>query len=287
MGRMYSPLRYPGGKTSMLDLMVKILRENDLERFPYLEPFAGGCGLALGLLFRGHVSEIHINDVDPAIWSFWYCALNRTEELVEAVQKADLTIAGWREQREICLAEDVSDPLSLGFSAFYLNRTNRSGIIKGAGVIGGLEQTGAYKIDCRFNREDLAKRIRRVAKYKGRIHLTREDALDFLEKSVDRVGPKAMYCVDPPYFKKGSSLYTSYYKAADHAVLADAIMALDRPWVVTYDNVNEIRELYAQRERFSFDVNYSVQTKRKASELLVASEGLTLPAEIAVRRIAS
>nr|WP_264813248.1 DNA adenine methylase [Gluconacetobacter sacchari] len=143
---MFSPLRYPGGKTSMLNLMAAILRENGLERMPYLEPYAGGCGLALGLLYHGHVSEIHINDVDPAIWSFWHCTLQRTDEMIEAIQKADLSIDGWREQREIFLRGDDTDPLRLGFSAFYLNRTNRSGIIKGAGVIGGLEQKGTYKL---------------------------------------------------------------------------------------------------------------------------------------------
>lgn len=286
MARMFSPLRYPGGKTAMIKLMGALLRENNLYRRPYVEPFAGGCGLALGLLFNGDVSEIHINDVDPSIWSFWHSALECTEELCDLIINANLSIEGWREQREIYLEGDQSDPLKLGFAAFYLNRTNRSGIIKGAGVIGGLKQEGAYKIDCRFNREDLAKRIRRVAKYKTQISLTQLDALDFL-KYADRELPKqAMLCIDPPYFNKGSSLYTSFYRPDDHDDLAKEILGLERPWIVTYDDAAEIRILYRDCKQFSFDVNYSVQTKRQATELLIASPGLKMPVEVSPRKLA-
>ena len=286
MARSFSPLRYPGGKSSMLALMAGILRENDLQRGAYAEPFAGGCGLALGLLYGGHVSEIHINDVDPAIWSFWNAVLNATDELAQLVEKTEISVEEWRRQRETFLAQDASAPVQLGFSAFFLNRTNRSGIIKGAGVIGGLQQTGNYKMDCRFNREDLVKRIRRVAKYKNRIHLTRLDALEFISFASRTLPQKSLLCIDPPYFNKGSSLYTSFYVSEDHAALSKEIQNLRRPWVVTYDNVQEINALYNPQKRFSFDVNYSVQTKRVATELLVASPELALPEEVEARRIA-
>ena len=286
MGRLFSPLRYPGGKTSMLALMAAIIRENDLQRTPYVEPFAGGCGLALGLLFHGYVSEIHVNDIDPAVWAFWHCVLTRPEELIQRVDSADLSVPEWRRQREVCLKGDLNDPLALGFSTFFLNRTNRSGIIKGAGLIGGLAQTGNYKLDCRFNRDELAHRIRRIYKYRDRITLTRLDALDFLASADSMVARRAMFCIDPPYFKKGSSLYTSFYRAADHAALAKVILDLDRQWVVTYDNCPEINDLYASRSRYTFDVNYSVQTKRSANELLISSAGLDLPFALEGRRVA-
>jgi len=286
MRRNFSPLRYPGGKTSMMHLAASILRENGLERRPYAEPFAGGCGLALGLLFHSHVSEIFINDIDPSIWSFWYSVLNNTEEFVREVLCTEVTIEEWSRQREIYLAQDLGSPLELGFAAFFLNRTNRSGIIKGAGVIGGVAQTGNYKIDCRFNKEDLVRRIRRVAKYKSRIHLSRQDALDFVRSASSFLPEKSLLCIDPPYFNKGSSLYTSHYVADDHALLADAIHQLERPWIVTYDDVEEIRRLYDRWNRYSFDVNYSVQTKRKSTELLVASTGLVIAPAVEHRLIA-
>ena len=169
MSRTASPLRYPGGKSRLLELAALILRLNDLERGHYGEPYAGGCGLALSLLYGGYVADIHINDIDPAIWAFWYSVLFETKTLVSLVQTTPVTVEEWHKQREVYFAQNDADPLTLGFSAFFLNRTNRSGVIKEGGIIGGLDQTGEYKIDCRFNRDDLSRRIERVSKYRGQI----------------------------------------------------------------------------------------------------------------------
>lgn len=286
MPRSFSPLRYPGGKTSLLELMSSIIRLNGLEQRAYVEPYAGGCGLALGLLMGGHVSEIHVNDLDPSIWAFWHSVLFRTEDLVEMVEGADLSVPEWRRQRDIYLAQDIENPLDLGFATFFLNRTNRSGIIKGAGLIGGLSQSGNYKMDCRFNRSDLSGRIRRIAKYRRRIHLYRLDALEFLQEANVIVPKTALFCIDPPYYNKGSSLYTSFYNPEDHSDLANEVLRLDRPWVVTYDDTPEIRSLYSARRRYSFDINYSVQTKRVGTELLVAGPHLLMPTAIELREVA-
>lgn len=277
MARLLSPLRYPGGKTGLLDVVSSILRLNELDRRPYAEPFAGGAGLALGLLYGGYVSEIHLNDIDPSIWAFWHSVLNDTDRFVERILTADLSIAGWRHHRAVYLAEDVSSPLDLGFAAFFLNRTNRSGIIKGAGVIGGLDQKGSYKLDCRFNRDDLARRVQRVAKYRSQISLYRLDAINFINAADSELPRQALLCIDPPYFNKGSSLYTSFYRASDHAALAHAILALQRPWIVTYDPAPEICALYDTRPIHRVHVYYSVQTKRMAGEILVPSPGLEIP----------
>lgn len=280
-----SPLRYPGGKACLYELAVQILRQNDLEHGHYAEPYAGGCGLALTLLYEGHVADIHINDIDPSIWSFWHCALKRTDELVDLVLKKPVTLAEWRRQREIHRAGDTRDRLALGFAAFFLNRTNRSGVIKDAGVIGGLAQSGTYKIDCRFNREDLARRIKRIGKYKDRIHLTRFDGVTFLKRCDARLPDRSLTFIDPPYFKKGASLYTNYYGPADHAALAECVMELQLPWVVTYDDAIEVRRLYKARRQYSFDINYSLNEKRLGSEILVASKGLRMPTQARQRQV--
>jgi DNA adenine methylase len=262
-----------------LPLVSAILRANQLQRCHYVEPYAGGGGLALSLLFGGYVSDIHINDLDASIWAFWKSALDHTEELVRLIETTPIDIKEWRRQKAIQSEGDPSNPVALGFAAFFLNRTNRSGIIKGAGVIGGLKQKGSYKIDCRFNRDDLARRIRRISKYRSRIHLTREDAIDFMRQSAD-LPPETLFCIDPPYFSKGSKLYTSFYGPDDHAAVAEAVLSIQHPWIVTYDNADEIRELYRNRRQFEFDINYSVQTKRVGTELLVVSKGLRLSSEI-------
>ncbi|TVR08539.1 MAG: DNA adenine methylase [Salinarimonadaceae bacterium] len=284
MPRATSPLRYPGGKTCLYPLVSSILRLNNLELRPYAEPFAGGCGLALALLYGGHVSDIHINDVDLSIWSFWHCVLNRTDELVYLIEKTPITVDEWRKQREIYLLQDQEDIMSLGFSTFFLNRTNRSGIIKDAGVIGGLSQKGNYKINCRFNRSDLIRRIRRIAKYKKNIHLYRKDALFFMQE-IENLSVMPFICIDPPYFQKGSSLYTSFYKPGDHEIISNIILNLSCPWIVTYDNAPTIAKLYEKMRLFQFDINYSLETKRIGTELLIPSNGLTLPADLRDRQV--
>ncbi|MEC4591909.1 DNA adenine methylase [Nitrospirillum amazonense] len=280
-----SPLRYPGGKSCLLDLTATILRMNRLERGHYAEPFAGGCGLALSLLYGGHVADIHINDIDPSIWAFWHCVLNTTNELIEKIKSTPVTVEEWRKQRNIHQNALSHSILDRGFSAFFLNRTNRSGIISGAGVIGGLSQNGTYKIDCRYNKDNLTKRILRISKYKDRIHLTNMDAQDFLKVSSKSLNGNILFCIDPPYFKKGADLYTSFYNYADHCGLSGDVLALEKPWIVTYDNASEIQELYSARRQYLFDINYSVQTKRIGTELLIASKGLRLPEELTLRLI--
>lgn len=275
-----SPLRYPGGKACLYKATAEILHLNRLDLAHYVEPYAGGAGLALSLLFNGHVGDIHLNDVDRAIWSFWNAVLNDTERLVEAIAAVPVNIEEWQKQRDIYSNPDMCDDFTLGFSAFFLNRTNRSGIIKNAGAIGGFNQTGNYKIDCRFKKESLIKRIERIAQYKTRIHIYRLDACDFIDKMKEDLPITSFFCIDPPYYNKGSSLYTSFYKPDDHLKVSQKVLGLDRPWILTYDNTPEISKLYETRRQFSFDVNYTLQTKRVGKELLVVSKNLRIPSEI-------
>ena len=280
-----SPLRYPGGKASLLDLTTDLLRINGIERGHYAEPYAGGCGLALSLLYGGHVADIHINDIDPSVWAFWHCVLNDTKRLADLISKTPVSVETWLAQRDINRRQDISNTLRLGFSTFFLNRTNRSGIIKGAGVIGGLDQAGTYKIDCRYNKEDLLHRIARIKKYQDRIHLTNLDALMFLSKCRRSLPKETLLFIDPPYFNKGSDLYTSFYKPHDHADLADRVIDIDRPWVVTYDDTPEIRALYKSRRQYNFYINYSLRDKRLGTELLIASKGIKIPAHLRSRQV--
>ena len=277
-------MRYPGGKSAFYELIVAILGANGLGRRQYAEPFAGGCGLALTLLYENAVSDIHVNDVDRGVVCFWRSALQHSADLVALIRSTPLTVEEWEAQREVYRDQDDGDPVSLGFVTFFLNRTNRSGIVKGAGVIGGLAQRGNYKIGCRFNRDDLVERVRRVAKYRDRIHLSGLDALDFIRK-LDGEERKTFLFVEPPYFAKGSSLYTNYYASEDHRRLATALLGIKQPWVLTYDDVREIRKLYGTRRQYAVRVQYSVQTKRSGSELLVPSKGLRIPSSAGLERV--
>lgn len=280
-----SPLRYPGGKTSIWKMVSTIIKDNELERGHYCEPYAGGCGLALSLLFKGYVHELHLNDIDRSIWAFWNAVLHETEALIEKILLTEVTVEEWYRQRDVQLNKDDFSDFDLAFSSFFLNRTNRSGIILKAGMIGGLKQEGNYKIDCRYNKKSLIDKIKRIEKYKHRIHLYNLDALDFLDKTRVSLPKNSLYCIDPPYFEKGQTLYTNAYEKKDHEEISKKILKLNRPWILTYDNANEIRTLYSKSKQYTFDLNYSAAEKRVGTELLITSKNLKISDELNVQKI--
>ena len=277
MSRSASPLRYPGGKACLFDIARLILSKNSLSQRSYAEPYSGGCGLALSLLFEGHVSQVHLNDLDRSVWAFWEAVLTDTDALLKLIENAEVTVSEWERQRLVQARKADADVLELGFSTFFLNRTNRSGIIHSGGMIGGKAQAGEWKLDCRFNKTDLATRIRRVAKYAERIKLYNEDAESFLGRVGGTVPANSVLYIDPPYYEKGSQLYRNSYKRGDHERIAEKLAELSCPWFLTYDNVEPIRELYRAYSSVELDIGYSVQTKRRGSELLVVGPGLVLP----------
>lgn len=277
MTRSASPLRYPGGKACLYELAIQFLSANDLHQRCYAEPYSGGCGLALSLLYGGHVSQIHLNDIDRSVWAFWKSVLDHTDELVSRIVDVSVSVEEWHRQRAIQSIKDKAEITDLGFSTFFLNRTNRSGIIHSGGIIGGKDQSGEWKLDCRFNKNDLVNRIERVAKYRNRIKIYNEDAEDFISRiGKDIPGTGVMY-VDPPYYEKGSKLYKNYYKPLDHERIAGTLSKLETPWFLTYDNVGPIRHLYQSHPSVPLDIGYSVQTKRRGAEILVAAKGMRLP----------
>jgi DNA adenine methylase len=263
----YSPLRYPGGKSQLAPQVIDLIKVNELNSGVYVEPFAGGAGIAWKLLLDGHMSEVWINDFDKSVYSFWASVLRHTDDFCEKIESTSVTIDEWHRQRAV--QEDKrSKQIDLGFSTFFLNRTNRSGIIK-AGVIGGLSQQGNYELDCRFNKKDLLNKIRRIALYKEQIKLFRMDAEVFLTEQIPKLPPIALINIDPPYFHRGPELYSSYYKPQDHQRLAKVIKRIRHNWIMTYDNAPEIAELYQDCRIEMCSLNYSAQTKKKGVELLI------------------
>ncbi len=267
----YSPLRYPGGKGKMLTETSQIMEENDLNRCTYIEPFAGGANLALNLLFQGKANSIILNDADPAIYAVWYAALNHAFEFIQFINEVPLNLEEYRKQRKIYTGE-YKTVKELGFATFYLNRTNRSGILK-AGPIGGLNQTGNYLMDCRFNRKDLSVRIKRIYDNRHLIKVYNEDARDFLKRSFP---DDSFLFIDPPYYNKGAKLYRNYFKHEDHLEIAALVQNLKYPWVVTYDNVEPVLEMYNFSKHKEYDINYSVETKRLGNEVMFYSSALTI-----------
>lgn len=207
--REYSPLRYPGGKACLTHFITDLAEMNDRLGSTYVELYAGGAVAPLNLLFRGVFGKIHINDFDFSIYSVWRCILEDTEDFLRLINDTPVTLSEWKKQRDIYKQGKGAGSLALGFATFFLNRTNRSGIIFKAGPIGGLEQNGNYLIDVRFNKKNLAQRIEKIAGEKSRILLTNNDAVEMLHSLEDyhTNTDKIFLYLDPPYYQKGKALF--------------------------------------------------------------------------------
>lgn len=272
-----SPLRYPGGKAKISRYIRQVIHENSLQGGVYVEPYAGGASVALDLLLNGDVETIVINDKDRSIYAFWYCVINHTEELCRMINDTVVSLDEWEMQRLVQVRKDSAELLELGFSTFFLNRTNRSGILKG-GVIGGRKQDGKYKIDARFNKADLIKRIDRIACYKTRINLYNTDAVELIKSLNSENQIKTLIYFDPPYYVKGSGLYLNYYKDKDHEQIAELVYGLHNyKWLMSYDNVLFIQNLYREYRTKVFELSYSASNSGKGQEIMIYSDNIIIP----------
>lgn len=280
MSKSNSPLRYPGGKGALTGFLSEVIALNGFQDGVYVESFAGGAGAALNLLFSEYVDQIVLNDADHRITAFWKAVLNQTAELTRMIREVPVTIAEWRRQREVYRSGSRRRQLDLAFATFFLNRCNRSGILVSGGPIGGYAQEGKWKLGARYNRVDLIRRIQKVAAYRGRVAIHNSDAIEFLRREAPRVCDlgRALVYLDPPYYSKGSQLYLSYYQHEDHVELAKFLRnEAAFQWLMTYDDVPEIRDLYAGRPMTAFELDYSAHTRRRGRELLIWSDDLNVP----------
>ena len=276
----FSPLRYPGGKSQLFSYMKEFIEFNSFQDYTYVEPFAGGAGLALKLLYRNIVPKIVINDYDPAIYAVWHSCLNAPEEFCKLIRTTPLNVEEWIKQKEIYLAPEENSMLKLGFATLYLNRTNRSGIVTG-GVLGGKDQNGKYKMDVRFNRQTLSRKVMDIFKHRDQITLTNYDAKYILSKDYD-LGEKCFLNIDPPYVKKGEQLYRNFFSENDHRELARFIKCCNYPWVVTYDICDLVAEIYQEFRHSELDVRYSANVKRNAHEYIFFSNNTSIPDSIQI-----
>lgn len=276
---LYSPLRYPGGKNKLSAFIAKICTDNKINGH-YVEPYSGGASVALFLLLEGFVKRITINDKDRSIYAFWYSVLNNTNKLCEKIENTELTIEEWKKQKSIQSNKSKADLLDLGFSTFYLNRTNRSGIIN-AGVMGGINQNGNYLMDCRFNKSDLINRIKNIANHKKSIRLYKKDAIKLIDKiQKEEVKDNVIFYFDPPYYLKASTLYMDHYKDKNHKKVSDKIISIKNiKWIVSYDNVPVIKELYSECQKKEFSFKHTAYKSRIGKEILFFSKNVVQPKE--------
>lgn len=280
MPSILSPFRFPGGKSQLTNFIINTLNLNQNHDI-YVEPFAGGFGVGLNLLKQNQVKTAILNEFNPGLYSVWKFILQDPNILIDRIRKTDVTIDEWHRQRKI--HQDSKDQINVdnAFSTLFLNRTNISGIITG-GVIGGLQQQGKYKVDCRFNKLKLIQKIEWINSQKDRIKLFNMDGSKMISKLPDLYsGQKVFMLIDPPYYKEGKTLYESYFNKEDHIKLRDALLNLNQDnlinWIETYDINQNVYKLYKDRfDCYTYGINYSVIKAHKAKEYIFTNQNTLL-----------
>ena len=267
----YSPLRYPGGKNCIFPFVANLFYENNLIGINYAEPYAGGAGLALRLLYEGYVEHIYLNDLDKSVYAFWFSILNYTDEFCKWIEGVEISVENWNKLKEVQRDSNNVDILTLAKSTFFLNRTNISGVIKG-GIIGGQSQNGNFKINARFKKDDLVERIEKIAMLKNRITISNLDGLTFLSK-LNKKREYIFFYLDPPYLQKGADLYMNFYSKDDHKKLFKYVSKMNRKWMVSYDNHSFILNLYSNKNKIRYKLSQSA-SNRIDDEILIFSDDI-------------
>lgn len=279
-----TPLRYPGGKSIMTTFFIDLINANSMKNVVYAEPYAGGAGTAINLLLNGFVNEIMINDANICIYSFWHYLIKDSDRFIEKIKDTNVTIDEWFKQKEI-LKSSKLPTFELAFATFFLSRTNRSGILTASAIGGNTQEKqdkAMYKIDCRYNKNELCSRISKIAKFSDKIIVSNLDAIDFLKKIK---GENIIVYLDPPYYVNGKFLYMNHYKHDDHLFLSDFLKTISNfKWVLSYDNVKEIRDMYSDLDLYEFSLIYTAQNIKNGRELLTHSKNIIFPKNISIRR---
>ncbi len=268
-----TPLRYPGGKTWLLDYVKEFLKFHRLEPIALVEPYAGSASISIGLLRVGLVQEAFISEKDPLIVAFWNAVLENNDELIEYVSTLEISMDTWFSSKKY-LSYDSAEKYStieLAGAFLFFNRTNYSGIIKG-GPLGGKRQESSYKLDCRFNRKRIMEKIRNLQGLEGRLHVSESDGIDFMEKMAMNGPEEMIFYIDPPYYGAGKNLYRYYFTDKEHEELSAFLTTLELPWLLSYDDAEFIKALYKKKTKFPVYTDYqSGYLKKDVKELLISN----------------
>ena len=258
------PLRYPGGKASLLNYIEKFITSNKISVQAILEPYAGSAAISIGLLSKGTISKAYINDSDQMIFAFWKTVMNNNKELIEMIDSLEVNLDAWFCYRKYLVDKPLTkfNEKDVAMAFLFLNRTSYSGIVK-AGPLGGKRQQSRYKIDCRFNKENLKKKIKSIEALSPKVKVFNMDGIQFM-KEIIRENEDVLIYADPPYYNVGKLLYNQYFDDNKHIQLADYLKQIEeQPWLLSYNANKFIMNLYSDQKMVPIYLDYHTGPYRR------------------------
>lgn len=253
-----SPLRYPGGKSKLIDYLSTRLQPNKLDTF--VEVFAGGASFGLALLDAGVIKHLVLNDADKNLINFWHEALYNPEPLLYKIKTITPTHKGYEEAKGLLSSNASGSPTDRAWAYLLVNRLSYSGIQK-AGCLGG-KNGSTEALLARYNSKALIKQINHLATLKNHITLLNKDYSEVIETYY--WNDRATLFIDAPYYLKGKALYNLYFTDEDHRALAELIQSLTLEFpgcadiLITYDNAPFIKDLYWATPQSIINRKYSI-----------------------------
>lgn len=267
MGTIMSFFRYPGGKSKLRQQIIKqLVKDIDLSTIQYREPFFGGGSIGLTLV-KEHksINNIWINDFDVGISCLWTAVIQHPKALKDRIMAFKPHVKYFNEFKlELLSLDRLPDNdkrlVDIGFKKLAIHQISYSGLgTKSGGPLGGVEQKSKYKIDCRWSPPYICKKLDALtAKFNTlHVHDNRCTKVDF-QTMIEDDAKKALIYLDPPYYDKGNDLYQCGFAKEDHERLSVALKKTKHTWVLSYDDVPEIRKLYSWATLQELTVNYSI-----------------------------
>jgi len=254
--------RYPGGKSRLLKPIKETLYPLLDKAGVYVEPFVGGGSVLIQVAKDFPHAKLVVNDKDERIFCFWSLFQHGNEDQIKSfykLVKQKPTVKLFKQLREDGV-ENRFDPVEQAYHAIFFNRCTFSGIAT-SGPIGGYEQKGKYKVDCRYNPDRIISDFEKLRDlFMGRVYVSNLKAVDLME-IYDIHKEKAMY-LDPPYYVKGSGLYPVHMKPDEHVELSRYLKTKDN-WLLSYDICDEIDEMYEWADKIPLDARYSINGENR------------------------
>lgn len=265
-----SPLAWLGGKSQLADRIVDRMPEHDT----YCEVFAG----AAWVLFRKPPSKVEIiNDINRELTTLYRCVKHHLAELV--AQFRWMLIA--RDEFDAFLRTPADTLTDIQRSArfYYLSKTAFGAKVRGPSF--GIAATGSPRLNLLRVEEELSEAQLRLA----RVWIENRPYAEVIER-FDR--PGTLFYVDPPYWGCEGDYGVNLFERADFQRLAELLGRVRGRFILSLNDVPEIREVFAGFNIESVQTRYTISAKRSTpvGEVLITNFKArgAVPATVAKRR---